>query len=82
MKTYFFEIELEYDPEDGVWEAEIPVLPGCAVWGYSREEALEALREGAKAYLEVRQEFGHPPLPPGVEKMAASPKPDAVAITV
>ena len=81
MKTYFLEFELEFDPEDGVWEAEIPILPGCAVWGYSREEALEALREGAQAYLEVRQEFGHP-LPPEVEQMAASPKLDAVAITV
>lgn len=81
MKTYFFEIELEHDPEDGVWEAEIPILPGCAVWAYSREEVLEALREAAKAYLEVRLEFGHP-LPPGIEQLAASPKADAVAITV
>lgn len=81
MKTYFFEIELEYDPEDGVWEAEIPILPGCAVWGYSREEALEALREGAKAYLEVRQEFGDP-IPAGVERRAVMTPAEVVTITL
>ena len=60
MKTYIFEIEIEHDPEDGIWEAEIPVLPGCAVWGYSKDETLEALREAAKAYLDVSLEYGDP----------------------
>jgi predicted RNase H-like HicB family nuclease len=57
VKTYVFKIEVEQD-EDGRWGAEIPTLPGCAAWGYTREEALEALREGAQAYLEVLFEDG------------------------
>ena len=35
-------------------------LPGCAAWGSTREEALEALQEGAQAYLEVLFEDGRP----------------------
>ena len=81
MKTYIFEIEIEQENEEGIWEAEIPILPGCAVWGHTREEALEALREGAKAYLEVKLEHGDT-LPPGVEKNAVEAKSEVVAITV
>jgi len=43
VKTYVFKVEVEQD-DDGRWGAEIPTLPGgCAAWGYTREEALEAL---------------------------------------
>ena len=59
MKTYVFRVEVEQE-EDGRWSAEIPVLPGCATWGYTREEALEALKEGAQAYLEVMAEHNDP----------------------
>ena len=59
MKTYTFRVEVEQD-DDGLWDAEIPVLPGCAVWGYTRAEALTALREAAQAYLEVKLEFNDP----------------------
>jgi antitoxin HicB len=59
MKTYVFRVEVEQE-EDGRWSAEIPVLPGCAAWGYTREEALEALQEGAQAYLEVMMEHNDP----------------------
>jgi predicted RNase H-like HicB family nuclease len=51
VKTFVFKAELDQD-EDGRWGAEIPALPGCATWGYTAEEALEALREAAEAYLE------------------------------
>ena len=63
MKTYVLLVDIEHDPEDGIWEAEIPALPGCAVWGYSKVEALEALEESAKAYLEISLCHGDP-LPP------------------
>lgn len=56
MKTYIFRVVVEQDT-DGLWDAEIPVLPGCAVWGHTREEALEALQEAAQAYLEVKEDF-------------------------
>jgi antitoxin HicB len=57
MKTYIFHAELEQE-EDGRWSAWIDALPGCATWGYSREEALESLKEAAQAYLEVLAEKG------------------------
>jgi len=57
--TYLFQAEVEQE-EDGRWSAWIEALPGCATWGYTKEEALEALREAAQAYLEVMVEKGQP----------------------
>ncbi len=57
MKSYVFHAELEQE-EDGRWSAWIDALPGCATWGHSREEALEALKEAAQASLEVLVEKG------------------------
>ncbi len=57
MKTYVFNVEMEQD-EDGRWGAGIPALSGCATWGYTAEEALEALQEAAQAYLEDMVEAG------------------------
>jgi antitoxin HicB len=57
MTSYVFHAELEHE-EDGRWSAWIDALPGCATWGSSREEALEALKEAAQAYLEVLVEKG------------------------
>ena len=39
MKTYIFQAEIEQD-DDGRWSEWIEALPGCAVWGYTKEEAL------------------------------------------
>jgi hypothetical protein len=44
VKTYLFQVELEQE-DDGRWSAWIETLPGCAAWGYSKEEALEAIKE-------------------------------------
>ena len=79
MKTYIFKVEVEQE-EDGRWSAEVPSLPGCAVWGYTREEALEALKEGAQAYLEVLVEHNDP-LPPEAEKDVIV-VPDSPVVTV
>ena len=53
MKSYVFKVELEQDPGSGLWSAVIPALPGCAVDAGSAEQALEAIREAANAYVEV-----------------------------
>ena len=55
METFVFRAEIEQD-EDGIWEAEIPVLPACAVWGYTREEALDAMQDVAQVFVEVMLE--------------------------
>lgn len=57
MRCYTFEVEIEQD-EDGRWGAAIPALPGCATWGYSKQEALETLQEAAQAYIEDVVEAG------------------------
>ncbi|MYK41975.1 MAG: type II toxin-antitoxin system HicB family antitoxin [Gemmatimonadetes bacterium] len=55
MTTYVLTAEIEQD-EDGRWSAWIDVLPGCAAWGHTREEALLALQDAADAYIEDMEE--------------------------
>ena len=57
MKSYVFKVELDQE-EDGRWSAVVPALLGCNAWGYSAEEALEAVREAAQAYVELLIEDG------------------------
>ena len=59
MTTYIFAVEVEQE-EDGRWSADIPLISGCAAWGYTKEESLEALQEGAQAYVEVMMEHDDP----------------------
>ena len=59
MTTYVFKAEV-YEEEDGRWSSRIGILPGCAAWGYTREEALEALQDGAELYLECMLDYGDP----------------------
>jgi hypothetical protein len=47
MKSYVFRVELVQE-EDGRWSAGIPALPGCATWGYTREEALHNIHDALK----------------------------------
>ena len=49
--TYTFKPSYQVE-DDGRWSAWITSLPGCAAWGYTKEEALEALREGAGSFIE------------------------------
>ena len=80
MKTYIFRVELEQE-EDDRWSAAIPTLPGCATWGYTKEEALDSLRESAHAYLEVLFEDGRS-LPKEAQESTEVISEPAVAITL
>ena len=77
MKTYIFKAAVEQD-EDGRWSSWIDALPGCAAWGYSHEEALSALNDAAKAYIEDMMEVGEDPPQQGVQVIEAP----VVTITV
>jgi predicted RNase H-like HicB family nuclease len=57
VKGYIFDASTQQE-EDGRWSAWIEALPGCASWGYSREEALEALKDAAELYIEDMIEEG------------------------
>lgn len=50
MKTHVFRVEIEQD-EDGRWAASCPVLPGCATWGHTQDEALRNIQEAVAAYV-------------------------------
>ena len=80
MKTYVFRVEVEQD-EDGRWGAEIPVLPGCAAWGYTKKEALEALQDTAQAFLEVRMEHNDS-LPRELEEASIIPGSHVVTVNL
>ena len=41
-----------YQEADGRFTAEIPACPGCATWGYTREEAVSKLHEAAALYFD------------------------------
>lgn len=70
MKTYIFKAALEQD-EDGRWSSWIDALPGCAAWGYSKEQALSALKDAAEAYIEDMIETGEELPKEGVEVVEA-----------
>ncbi len=46
--------------EDGVWVVECPAIPGCVSQGYSKDEALENIKEAIELCLQVRAEQGMP----------------------
>ncbi len=78
MRTYVFRVEAEQE-EDGRWSAVVPVLPGCATWGGTKEEAFESIQQAARAYVETLVESGQVvPTEPSVEVIEAL----AVAVTV
>ena len=62
MSTYQAKVEQD---QDGRWSAWVDDLPGCAAWGFTRDEALAALRDAAKAYVEDMLETGEIPAPDG-----------------
>ncbi len=51
MKTMVLKVTLTED-EDGRWSASIPSLAGCSSWGYSKQEALENIKDAAEIYIE------------------------------
>ncbi len=59
MTTYVFRATLE-EEEDGRWSSWIDSLPGCAAWGYTREEALQALQDGTEIFIESMLDRGLP----------------------
>ena len=64
-KTYVFAVDFEQD-EDGRWSVDIPAVPVCAAWGFTREEALENLQDLTQGYFEMLVEHGDP-YPEGIE---------------
>lgn len=78
MHTYIFRVELVKE-DDGRWSAGVPALPGCATWGYTKEEALQNIRDGVEAYIHAMQKAGEKIPQEATIKVINEP---AVAVTV
>ncbi|MGO9465335.1 MAG: type II toxin-antitoxin system HicB family antitoxin [Isosphaeraceae bacterium] len=63
-----FRVVIEPD-EDGVFVAEVPVLPGCVSQGRTRTEAIENIKEAIAAYLESLKRRSEPIPPPVSEEI-------------
>ena len=59
-----YRVLIEQD-EDGIYVAEVPVLPGCISQGQTRGEALEGIREAIAAYIESLEAHDEP-IPPSI----------------
>jgi predicted RNase H-like HicB family nuclease len=59
-----YRVLIEQD-EDGVYVAEVPVLPGCISQGQTREEAVEGIKEAIAAYIESLEAHDEP-IPPSI----------------
>lgn len=75
-RAFSFKAEVQED-EDGRWSAWIDLLPGCAAWGYSQEEALQGLQDAAQAYVTDMVEAGEQ-----VPNKEQPPEPVMVTVTV
>ena len=51
MKTLILKVALK-EEEDGRWSASIPARCGCSSWGYSKQEALDNIKDAAEIYIE------------------------------
>lgn len=82
MKTYILKVMIEEDQfEDGrmAYHAYCPTLKGAGTWGYTKEEALENIREVVEMTIESMIEHGEPiPEEPEVQ-IFSEPR---VAITI
>ena len=59
MRTYQVEVSISKQ-EDGLWRAEVPVLPGCFVDSDTVEEAIQDIQEGIQLFIESYGERGKP----------------------
>jgi len=68
-RSYVLQVELMRKGND-TWVAWIESLPGCAAWGYTRDETLEGLKYAAYVYITTLVAKGFS-LPTGVETVDA-----------
>ena len=68
-----YQVDCQQD-DDGRWSATITDLPGCSTWGYTKEEAVESLKQALVAYLTTLAEDGRLPQQiPGIRYFDKAP---------
>ncbi len=68
-----YRVLIEQD-EDGVYIAEVPILPGCLSQGKTRSEAIDNIKEAIAGYLESLEAHGEP-VPPSITEEVVEVKP-------
>jgi predicted RNase H-like HicB family nuclease len=76
QQSFLFDVQLAMQ-SNGYWMAWIAVLPGCAAWGASKDEALAMLTQTSRAYLRMLRDKGMP-----VPDSIASTNAPVVAVTI
>lgn len=79
MKTFVLKVTLK-EETDGRWSASIPALPGCSSWGYSKQEALDNIKDAAEIYIEDMIDAGES-IPSASDKIEVIDEP-AVAVSL
>lgn len=55
-----YSIFMQYDPQDKIFVANIPELPGCMAHGETKEEALKEIEIAKELWIETAFEDGDP----------------------
>jgi len=58
MVSRKYRVIIERDPEDDVYIASVPALPGCNTFGKTAKEAIDMAREATEAYIETLRDLG------------------------
>jgi antitoxin HicB len=58
MMLLKYRIIIEKDPEDGVYIASVPTLPGCNTFGKNAKEAARMAEEAIEVYIETLLDLG------------------------
>jgi antitoxin HicB len=53
-----YRIIIERDPEEGVYIASVPSLPGCHTFGKNAKEAVLMAEEAIEVYIETLRDLG------------------------
>ena len=61
-----YRVLIEQD-EDGMFVAEVPVLPGCVSQGETRKEAVQNIQEAITVYLRSLKAHSEP-IPPSISE--------------
>lgn len=63
-----YRVLIEQD-EDGAFVAEVPALPGCISQGFTREQAIQNVKEAIAGYLESLEAHNEPVPPTIIEEV-------------
>ena len=66
-----YSMMIEWDPQDEIYVARVPELPGCVTHGKTYEEAVRQGRDAIESWIEAARAWGNPVPPPRV----AAPNP-------